>query len=463
MGATTTGSGDPALPHLRTAWDGERMRELFERSLQPPGGTPLKIESCRVARFRYREGLRCIAHYEVTLDHSRTKDAGGIRWVTGLMYAGGKNAGVERDLRRCLVQSERGCNNRLGLEPTGFIPELGMHVQVFPFDRYLPRLPVFVAGPPPELRRALEAAFGRGNWSLQDCRVSTVRYRPLQGATLRYVVQARDGDGGRTEQRTFYVKLYRNGADDRAYDIVRSLERAAADRRIGFDVAPVVARCESQSVLVMGAASGTSLDRLVAQGHSITAAAVSVATALATLHTGDIATLRVYGHDEFVAQARRAGTLIQWAYPAVRNELAKLVDVLQRVPREPLSRPVHGDLKGDHVFLDGDRVSIIDFDNFAAGEPMIDAAMMTARLATLSLTKNVDEVDAGEAADAFIGRYLSLVPESWGEKFAPCYAHALLQIALYCVRHQEKDWRNKLESLLHRATSVISMSSRIGE
>jgi hypothetical protein len=49
-------------------------------------------------------------------------------------------------------------------EPFSFIPDLGMLVQVFPYDRRLPTLPLLIAEPLPGLKLPLLARFGPGNW-----------------------------------------------------------------------------------------------------------------------------------------------------------------------------------------------------------------------------------------------------------------------------------------------------------
>jgi hypothetical protein len=102
-----------------------------------------------------------------------------------------------------------------------------MLVQVFPYDRRLPTLPLVMVGPSPELERPLLARFGPDNWHTEAWNVEPVRYRAELGATLRCTVQARNDTAGRTDERRFYAKVYRDEEGERTYRALQALQSRA--------------------------------------------------------------------------------------------------------------------------------------------------------------------------------------------------------------------------------------------
>jgi hypothetical protein len=102
-------------------------------------------------------------------------------------------------------------------EPFNNISDLGMLVDVFPYDRRLPTLPFVMAGPSPKLERPLLASFGPGDWHTEAWKVDLIRYRAELAATLRFTVQARDDTLGRTSRhyrQLHDLKLGRNDAEE---------------------------------------------------------------------------------------------------------------------------------------------------------------------------------------------------------------------------------------------------------
>ena len=171
---------DPAFPQLEIATDPTLMKQTFRTHLRPVGGKVYDIEDCRLIRLRYRRDSRRFLQYTLRLvepDTGRERDV----QVTGLLYAEKDRA--EQAWRKLQATDPRQKipNAWLTFEPVSFVPELEMLVQVFPYDRRLPTLPLLVAGPPPELEPLLLARFGPGDWRVEAWNIEPVRYRAQRG------------------------------------------------------------------------------------------------------------------------------------------------------------------------------------------------------------------------------------------------------------------------------------------
>ena len=185
---------DPSFPQLQVAGDPESMRGVFQRHLRPLNNKAYQVRDCRLSRIRYRRGERCVLQYTLRLAEADTGSE-RIQWVTGVMYADDKTRRKWEKLRVSYPKENSEIISTF--EPFSFIPDLGMLVQVFPYDRRLPTLPLLIAGPLPELESPLLARFGSGNWRTEVWNVEPVRYRAGLGAALRLTVQGQDDATGR--------------------------------------------------------------------------------------------------------------------------------------------------------------------------------------------------------------------------------------------------------------------------
>ena len=226
---------DPSFPQLQVAGDPESMRVLFQKHLRPLNNKVYQVRDCRLSRIRYRRGERCVLQYTLRLAEADTGSE-RIQWVTGVMYADDKTRRKWEKLRVSYPKEISGIISTF--EPFSFIPDLGMLVQVFPYDRRLPTLPLLIAEPLPELESLLLARFGSGNWRTEVWNVEPVRYRAGLGAALRLTVQGQDDATGRRMERRFYAKVYRDeGQGQQTHQVLRALQKHARTNGEGFTVA----------------------------------------------------------------------------------------------------------------------------------------------------------------------------------------------------------------------------------
>src|SRR5881409_3400476 len=346
---------DPDFPQLAIASDPQRMLELFRRHLEPAAGKGYHIEDCVPLRFRCRQSTaRCVLQYTLRLLEPGT----GRRWeqgVTGLVYA--QQGAAERLWRE--MQAADPCQgipaDWLTFRPVGFIPDLEMVVQLFPYDRKLRNLRLVP-----------------GEWRVTERTIAPTRYRTELGAALKYTLQARDAATGRAETLRCFVKVYRNDHGEPTFELLRSLGERVARGETCYSVVRPVAYRKDLRTLVLEEAPGTALQQLLQGGHDPAAALRITARAVAAINQDDVGNAAVARSSLSVQleALRRGATIVEWARPELATQVRAITAAVAAGLEEVPPAPIHGDLKPDHVFLAGDRVIFIDLDSVVLGDPV---------------------------------------------------------------------------------------------
>jgi len=444
---------DEALPGLGTAWDAEKMLRVFAASLRTRDGEPVRVRDCKIDRFRYRARTRAIVLYEVAVEPAppvHLANERGNAWVTAAMYADGRAHAAYRKTRR-MIESQRQSITAGDLAPVAYVGELDMYVQIFPVDRYLPALAELAVAVPADLRGAMGTCLGVGDWRLGDVEIRTVRYRPFQGMTLRYDVDAVDRGSSREIHRRFYAKTYRGDEGCQTYDLLGRLaplwrndaERLLPPRAAGY--------FEQTRTLVVEGASGMPVDALLAAGADPMDIGARCADALLRLHRSTIPTRPVFRPSAMLERAAQASEFLAWALPSARAASDEVLAAIAGCAEPTAVCPSHLDLKPDHVFLDGPRATFIDLDTLGLADPALDVAALFARLEALAETVP----SAGRAADAFLAAYFGDAPAERRAGFDVAHAYTLLQLALFELRHQRPQWPQRVTALATRAADAV--------
>ncbi|HEX2729850.1 MAG TPA: hypothetical protein VHM16_08840, partial [Rubrobacteraceae bacterium] len=403
----------------------------------------------RLSRIRYRAGFRCVLQYTLRiaeLDSGKERDLP----VSGAMYAASGKA--ERTYRKLLSTNPRReiPDAWLVFDPVSFVSDLDMLVQIFPYDRRLPTLPKLAAGPTPALEKLLLGRFGEGDWLPEAWEVEPVRYRQQLSAVLVYTARARNHETGEKASRRFYVKMQREASgEDRTR---RAVQRAAADI---LDVAQPVAYLRDLKALVLDEVPGTSLEELLLEGHDPTGTMRKIARDLAAFNQLDITPERRHTLSDQISSLERSGRLLAWACPHLSLQIDSIIATVADGLEEVRLRPTHRDLKPDHIFLNGDRTAFIDLDSFAGADPVLDPALLLARLAAMPDLLPIPRSRTRAAARAFAEEYFANVPKSWRERLHLHYSGALLEVAHGFFRRQEPGWPGKISTLVRESENSL--------
>ena len=438
-----------------------RMRDVLERHLWLPDGGAGQIADCRVGKIRTGSGFRFLVEYHLRLRSPRPGTAAHLM-VTGLSYLRAQTRLLWEALRFSAPQS-----NATGAMAAGpiasfsYVPDLDMLLQVFPHDARLPGLATLMAGRPPEFLPSIMAEFGDGAWQLEHWTAESLKYRPTRRATLRLDVHARNTESGRMEERFFFAKVYPDPSEAlRAYQRQDDLYQRIVAAGASFGVAKPVAHAADLQTVIQSAVPGVSLDRLVASGPDACHALRVAARAVAGLHQTPLDGHSFDGYasprslPNRIDRLKRDEALLASAHPELAGIIATLVTtIVARLSGVPPA-PIHGDLKPEHVYVDGSNVFIIDFDFLRASDPMLDVVRMETCLAKSQVPASAPS-GYEAAARVFIDEYFACSPRDVQERLPLYHAMSMITAASRVKSGGNSDRSLLVEEVIRQATLLL--------
>ena len=453
------------MQRFEAAKNPELMRNILQGSLRPLDGKTYQIQDCQVHSIRYRRAEHWRLQYELRLLEPDTGRERAL-WVTGWIYPGDQTT---RKYERLRSEPEREIPApSLTFSPFSYIPDLRMLVQVFPYDRKLhPALPLLMAEPLPELEPLLLAQFEPGDWQAEVWESEPVGYVFENRATLRLTVRAQEATTGQKEEKRFYAKVYKDAEKGRqTYEVLQALWDKASVGSLCFDVGRPVAYLSSLRTLIQEETPGTTLYEILLLGEDeATQALRKFATSLAALHLNSVTIPRRHSLQNELNVLRTYERHLQQACPSLRPEIEEIVDTIVTELEEVTPAPTHGDLHAQNVLVDGDRVALIDFDDFAAGDPVRDVAKVLALLSNAATIKwpPLSHDRAQRAARTFAQEYFTHVSEAWRARLSFHYACSLLILAGYLSEggylseNQRPSWEpDQIETLIKDAKQALA-------
>jgi hypothetical protein len=428
------------------------MREVLQRHLVQTGHTSPRVIECAIANTRRRDGARGTVEYELHLEDTTSGHVWTQR-VTGITFGGDRTQRVWGSLQQAATSGAPN-EQRSGLARFGYVPELDLLLQVFPHDYRLPALATLMAGPPPELVPALLAEFGSGNWRLAGWSAEPVQYRVDMRAILRVLVQAKD-DHGAAAERQLYAKIYRDSDSClRAFTAQRAVSERAEERGGALVAARPIAHLDGMRTLVTAALPGISLSKIIRRGEALVPAVQAAARATAEFHQLAVAAPARSPEAE-IARLKEAEAFLVSKRPDLAGDVSRIVQgVIDGLDGAPAAL-IHGDLKPDHVLIDGDRVALIDFDLIATADPVADVAHLIAFLARPQERARSRREHDDDAAEIFVEAYFAQAPPSWRDRL-PIY-HALTSIhkAVGLCRRRGAEGQERLEAVLREGQTLL--------
>jgi tRNA A-37 threonylcarbamoyl transferase component Bud32 len=436
-----------------TAHDPEQMRVLLQRHLPATVETSIRVQECRITNTRRRDGSRGTIQYELRLEDPGT----GHVWnevVTAVTFGGNRTRRVWESIRQAATP-DADQPTRSALHPFAYIPELDLLLQVFPHDHRLPGLARLISGPVPELVPALMEEFGPGDWELISWDAEKVQYRVDMRAILRLTVGMTDASAGRTIERQFYAKVYRDPDQGRRahraqYDLH---ERASAVGRHLVVTKPII-YAEELRTLVTRAVPGTALSKIIGRGKGSVDAVKSAARAVAEFHQLDVvAPQRSLAED--LARLREAQEYLASARPELADEVQSMVQAVALGLESAPSSLIHGDLKPDHILVDGDRVALIDFDLFGAADPVVDVAHLLAFLRKPQERSRSRREETEDVGQVFVDEYFAHVPDSWRARLPLHHAMTSIHRAIGLCRRRGAEHQHLVEQVLREGEAFL--------
>jgi aminoglycoside phosphotransferase (APT) family kinase protein len=252
------------------------------------------------------------------------------------------------------------------------------------------------------------SAIARGDTGL-SCEASLVQDTGTGRLTLRY-------DFG---SECIYAKVYSDALGPHSYEVISRLWTSGFGPASTFRVPEPLTFVEEHNLVVMRGVTGTPLHHVLADPNPAIEPIHAVRQAARWLGQLHRASLRVGDPEpawDSLKTFRLTVRLIKAsaARPEHRDLLLDTVHALRRaLNRLPEARPVvqtHGRYHHEHVFLDGETVSVIDFDRSLPADPAKDAAEFLRVLRAAAFRAGRDPEWTDRICAAFADEYLAQVP-----------------------------------------------------
>jgi Ser/Thr protein kinase RdoA (MazF antagonist) len=145
---------------------------------------------------------------------------------------------------------------------------------------------------------------------------------------------------------------------------------------------------------------------------------------------------------------------------AAAGRLAEAVIACAEASEPPDEWVVHGDLYENQVFVDADHLTLIDLDDLGPGDPLLDAANVSAHLLLLAAS--------GAPAAAMIARYRDELRHAFGQVFdvdpadlAWREAYCLLRLVSGPFRVLHPEWPTRMAARLSLAAEALGAARRV--
>ncbi len=382
---------DTSLPQLPALVDDDAIAARF-RAHALPGWT---LRRCRAQDVRYYPGATCLLAYGLKYD-----DPGGERVPFALAGRAFGTEPVPAHFReRPAIQTPAG-------PIPAYWPDLRLALWTFPDDPAMPGLGHIVRSSGTLFDRAVQLTPAPWTGARPGLETIVVNYVPAKRCILRYDRL----DHARPEP--FYGKVY---ATDDAQSVVARMQMLweyAVRRAPELGLARPLGCDPVRNAVWQDSPGGEPLlDSLL--GADMPVLMRRVAASLAALHRSDLPAERVWRvADESVKLERARDALLRF-YPHLHREIEATIGPLAAAaPADVIqTAAVHGDFHCNQVLVGRDRVSIIDFDLFGRGDPLLDVARFLSRFETVA-QGHWSAAEIADAQRAFVSAYAILVP--WG-------------------------------------------------
>lgn len=449
--SSPAGVVDTALPALDEALDAARVAQLLRLAWSRRFGTPLTITQGEVTYVRYKPDTSLIAGYRFSTENAAQPVVLGYGKLVPASRAG------EAFAKANAIAEKQSDSHVLALDP------LPLFFHLFPFDREIRGLRHLMNRD--KLKRIARDTISWGSPAVRvsgkRTSLSLLRYKPERRAVVAADFGLVDETTGRESRKLAHLKAYANGAGESATGISGWL--AAAPRTVHAPrLARTLAYDPATEILIQERLSGCGF----LEARDAAAAARRVGGALAWLHAagparddGGGARVRSTVASALAEVRATSAFLTRLGGEGVSALAAALLHALDRnVPADAPLTLTHGDFHYHQVLVDGETISLVDFDEAGNGDPRIDLGNFVAHLRLLGV-RDPQVAEAWERVEReFLDGYLREADAAALELNAtlPWFvALGLARLAVVPFRNLSAEWPRETGAILDAGVACL--------
>lgn len=409
------------------------------------------LSACRLLRAKAKPGRKLTAYYEVALAGVPTGVAAtraiAVTWTLPFsptpaattaeltpMEAEALTSGVAAPFQRLLTAD----------------PAWRMQIEVAPFDPAFPQL--VRAMRPAHIAAMLGTAADQPAYT-----ATTIRYRPRQRHVLRYSTVT--SPNGADHAAPIFAKLCQADEGATTWAVVTWVAEQLAGSQSGVSALCPQAWVAADQLLLYPYASGTPLSDLLGANRPVASLLHRAGMALRALHEAPVPATLPLSKKPFGSEIKatlQAGEHLVALAPSLFATLQALLEELQARHRLlPTADAVftHSDFKADHLLVDNDRMTLIDFDSCALADPAADVGKFLADLRWWYVLGG--GFDLAQAQAAFLAGYGLANPSAQLTRAQLYESLILAKSTVRRLNRFDEQWLPQTEHLLTQATQLL--------
>jgi len=449
-------SADAVFPQLATVTDPHAMKEVFQREF--PGFVEGRLELHKVGlmQIRYEPGKKCHINYRLQIkDLTTGKMQRPICFATveANGEAAAKFAAAARDVE---FQPKL-------LPAVHFLRELDTIIWAYPNDPKLRQLPRLTC------KKSLEKILDK-HWDslrlaaetkLERLTTRRIKYVPRDRCTLCHRLFFGDG-----KSLVIYSKTLNRKTDgELIFKTIQTLWNSPVSRSGEFLIPePLFFARDLNAIFVRGLKGMNADDHL---GElDLDQVAVQIGAGLAGIHQCRLAGTPPATDDHVMAQALEAEAILGKFDATYLPRVEALTTMLrEKYPQLPLlpPAPIHSAFRLSQFLVVGDKLALIDFDDFVLGNPIADVASFVAHLLYLPLKGDLTVARSRSAIRHFCATYAATAP--WGLPKEVLIWQTAAQLlgkqAKKCIRLAKANHAEKVDQLLNLAIAILDGKEKL--
>lgn len=341
-----------------------------------------------------------------------------------------------------------------------FEKESGLIIPIFPYDPDLPSLENYFD----EAAAAQKFEAVREEMELTRGKIGIGEIRLLGYRLGRRCVIAFSLSDAAGYVKRAVVKVIRGASENKPWDILWALEkhgyRFAEDNRL--TVPHVYVSDPSGNAYIMEFVDGRSLHDLIGK-DDFPAGIEGAGRALAGLHARRIPARDTHTYLNELQGLEEKFLSAAETIPERRDDYYRMYDELEKhswcIDDQFTSAVIHRDFYDKQVLFTRERVTILDCDGVACGDPALDVGNFLAHLRLRALQSPDNARQLEKAAGNFAGAY-GTVDDAFGSRVRWWMGATMLRLAcLYVLRPR---WRDLAPRLLDETQMILSGKINIG-
>lgn len=446
---------DPAVPGLGVALRADDLFEILSARL-PECREGIRFTGGRAVDVQFTPGVGAQVLWKIKAHDPETGRTGRQFIFVRALHRNEPMPAEPTELVRRYkqIRSSKSMARQMPFRtPWLAVSNAGIIVNAFPLDPALPTL-VDIADPA-AMKQALELLWQARRAHVRRVRVATLSYTPGMRAAMRYEVLAEDTKSLIPELRHLVGKL----------DVLRSPARLFAGhwtvwrRTFGRVSVPppvgylAVARLSLQEFL-----TGTRLSDVA--GKSEFAGKVrKTARAISAVHSLTLPVLKHRGVEKEMAGIDRWAKVLAQLRSAQANRIAELSRRMRSelTQRMKIAATVHADFHLANVLSDEHGVTLVDWDQAAHGDPMLDIGRFLSSLRVSAFRLNGTLDGLADIEETFLSAYLDRTGDD--ERRARLFeAASLFTAATAPFRLQREGWQGYADLMIDEVERVLDLA-----